>query len=102
MIDLTRLVFGKLTAQWPASLRGRDTYWLCSCMCGTLRVVKGANLINGHSQSCGCQRIHSITKHGHTRRGMRTPEYISWLCMTQRCLNPMSSNFISYGGRGII
>lgn len=43
--------------------------------------------------------------HGHTRglagtkRG--SPTYLSWLAMRARCLNPNSSKYPRYGGRGI-
>ena len=31
-------------------------YWLCRCDCGNERLVEGATLQNGLSQSCGCRR----------------------------------------------
>lgn len=39
--------------------------------------------------------------HGHTRRGDKSPEYIAWSGMRQRCLNPRSPNYKYYGARGI-
>lgn len=34
--------------------------------------------------------------------GMKgTPEYVSWKCMIQRCLNPNQKSYHNYGGRGI-
>lgn len=36
--------------------------------------------------------------HGHSRRA---PEYCVWATMLQRCLNPKSSQYERYGGRGI-
>jgi hypothetical protein len=36
-------------------------------------------------------------KHG----GVGTPEYTSWTMMKDRCLNPSSSNYPRWGGRGI-
>lgn len=41
------------------------------------------------------------TKHGNTPRGARTPEYISWSSMCQRCNNPKHRHYKDYGGRGI-
>lgn len=39
--------------------------------------------------------------HGHRHRGKRTPEYIAWDHMMQRCYNPNAANYKDYGGRGI-
>ena len=39
--------------------------------------------------------------HGENRRGKRTPEYISWTNLVQRCTNPKNVSFNNYGGRGI-
>jgi hypothetical protein len=30
------------------------TRWLCQCDCGNQKVVSGASLMKGHTQSCGC------------------------------------------------
>jgi hypothetical protein len=40
-------------------------------------------------------------KHGHARRGKRTPTFVAWLKMRGRCSNPHVQNFHRYGGRGI-
>lgn len=41
-------------------------------------------------------------KHGDTRSdGYRTAEYITWVGMNQRCVNPSASGYDRYGGRGI-
>lgn len=37
----------------------------------------------------------------HGRSNKKGNEYISWLCMKQRCLNPKDPRFKDYGGRGI-
>jgi hypothetical protein len=31
----------------------------------------------------------------------RTPEYVAWISMKQRCYNPNRNNYKDYGGRGI-
>lgn len=58
-IDLTGQVFGKLTvikrAEDYISPKGQhSTQWLCECDCGNELIVRGGNLTNGHTQSCGC------------------------------------------------
>lgn len=39
--------------------------------------------------------------HGHTIGDRFSPEYISWVAMTQRCNYPKHVKFYRYGGRGI-
>lgn len=91
-----------LTPQWPVGLKSRDQIWLCLCSCGNLTITRLANIKNGHAKSCGCLRLRSITKHGHSKRGSgRTSEYITWCCMIQRCTDPQSDNWHLYGGRGV-
>src|ERR1035437_3400711 len=40
-------------------------------------------------------------RHGHTSNNTKSPEYQSWANMKDRCLNPNSTAFYCYGGRGI-
>ena len=51
--DITNQSFGKLTAL-SYETRADGVYWLCQCECGNQSWVKGNNLKNGHTQSCGC------------------------------------------------
>lgn len=39
-------------------------------------------------------------KHGHAI-GRRSPEYLSWRAMVQRCCDKNSNSFPNYGGRGV-
>jgi hypothetical protein len=39
--------------------------------------------------------------HGDSRNGTRTPEYMAWQSMNNRCRNPAHPNFKYYGKRGI-
>ncbi len=41
------------------------------------------------------------TIHGFARRGHKSPEYLIWISMHQRCENPKNKQFHRYGGRGI-
>jgi hypothetical protein len=43
-----------------------------------------------------------VGKHGHTRRGKTSPEYMAWANMKDRCLNPNHREFHLWRGRGII
>ena len=109
--DLTGKRFGRLTARWPAGLRGRRVYWLASCQCGILIVVRGTHLTQGQARSCGCllretarnliATKHPRLRHGHAKKGRVTREFRTWDAMRQRCLNPNDQKYKDYGGRGI-
>lgn len=46
--------FGKLTVlERAGSDKQRCALWRCWCDCGNVTIVRGANLRNGHTQSCG-------------------------------------------------
>lgn len=40
-------------------------------------------------------------RHGHNRKGLRSPTYHTWNGMIQRCTNPRHIRYPDYGGRGI-
>jgi hypothetical protein len=50
--DITGMSFGRWSVVGPGSYR----YWLCRCVCGTLKAVRKGSLVNGSSRSCGCGR----------------------------------------------
>jgi hypothetical protein len=87
---------------------GRQPYWQCLCKCGISVCVRQANLLNGHTQSCGCYRtertIETLVRHGESKRiGMpSSPEWRAWVAMRSRCTKPSSRYYKHYGGRGII
>ena len=101
-IDLKGLKFGRLDV---ISEAGRDAAgnmaWLCRCSCGNEKVMSSNNIRSGASMSCGCFRLEQLRKKV-TRHGMRhTKIYNIWLCMIQRCTNPLNTGYDNYGGRGI-
>ncbi len=81
--------------------------WLCECLCGVQRPVRGADLTYGKSTSCGCKKLEIVLernfKHGHGCRqtSSRPPSYSVWKGIRKRCLNPNHKNYADYGGRGI-
>lgn len=89
--------YGDLTVTAFSHVAGQ-AYWLCECKCGGVAIVGGADLRRGHTKSCGCSRGET---HGHNQCNKRSPEYISWAMMTQRCRNPHNPDYHRYGGRGI-
>ena len=46
--------------------------------------------------------IEANTIHGDSIVGRRTPEYIAWGSIVQRCTNPKNPAYARYGGRGIL
>lgn len=78
----------------------------CRCECGQSVRAGRKNVLNGNTKSCGCLRrdrtIERSTKHGGARRGeLRSPEYLVWQGMLERCSYPKHASFRNYGGRGI-
>lgn len=59
--DLAGQVFGRLTVQaidrHVKNNLGSRTFWRCLCSCGESTVVRGDNLTDGSSQSCGCLNV---------------------------------------------
>ena len=78
---------------------------ICKCDCGNTTKVSPTNLKTYNTKSCGCfNKVltkERNTTHNHSARGKRTPEYISWANMIQRCINPNNHKYPDYGGRGI-
>ncbi len=57
IIDLTGQRFGRLTViRRGSSVRPGQTCWWCGCDCGEVALVRGRNLRNGDTKSCGCLR----------------------------------------------
>lgn len=54
--DLTGRVFGLWTVLGLTSNTGvgRGRYWKCQCACGVVMSIRGRNLVEGGSSSCGC------------------------------------------------
>lgn len=99
--DLTGQSFCKWTVIGFSCKKGKRSFWVCRCECGTERAVDAHSLRSGASKNCGCQRIETLkgmnTVHG---LGM-TPEYHCWCNMIRRCCNKACKSFQDYGGRGI-
>jgi len=97
-MDLT----GKIFDRWTVIGRvDNDKYgttmWKCFCTCGEHGIVRGAELKNGTSTSCGCFNREIITKHGmHKSR-----PYKIWQGLKTKCTNSKQPNHERYGNRGI-
>ncbi len=98
--DLTGLSFDRLTVLNLSGYLGVVIAYDCLCRCGIKVRIRGTNLTNGHTKSCGCAQQESRCaprKHG----GSGTPEHRIWKDMRRRCRNPKNKRFKDYGGRGI-
>ena len=100
--DLTGERFGRLVVLWrgenivEASGATRSA-WFCVCDCGETKAVSQHSLSRGLTRSCGCLMREKTPKHGMSR----TPVYVQWSAMWQRCSNPRNTRYADYGGRGI-
>jgi hypothetical protein len=71
------------------------------CICGREKEVFNMNLTQRKSKSCGLDhKIHIDYNRATDKRG-RTPEFLSWSAMMQRCYRPNSVRYHSYGAKGI-
>lgn len=96
--DLTGQQFGRLTAVERLPPHGKNSalMWACKCECGGSAIVRGTDLTNGHTMSCGCYRkMIRAVPNGQLRL------HRIWANMKQRCTNPKSKDFRYYGERGI-
>lgn len=107
-VDLTGKQFKGLLVIRETSRRGRNggIYWLCECACGNTVEVRTDALTCEGRHSCGCYRKSEAFKENKSEAAKthglyRTPAYISWLNMKQRCDRPAHHNYKYYGGRGI-
>jgi len=82
---------------------GSRSFYLCSCECGTEKIIRRDHLTSGATKSCGCLEKENLDKimfkktHGQTK----TKLYYVWNTMRMRCRNKGVENYRNYGGRGI-
>lgn len=103
IMDLTGQKFGLLSVVDRAENdKFGKTQWLCCCDCGSRKVIAGASLKRGLTNSCGCIRK-QVMKKRQTKHGFSKKErlYGIWLGIKSRCLNKNEPAYKGYGGRGI-
>jgi len=113
VIDITGQRFGRLVVIKKCEKINNRTGWECICDCGSIKKVQTNHLKQAQIKSCGCldaekareraiKRNIKNTVHGHCKSTKeRTPTYLTWFNMRQRCNNEKSINYIYYGKRGI-
>ncbi len=105
--DLTGRTFGRLSVLHVDTSRPRkpDVPYVVRCECGTIKSIRGVDLVTGNTKSCGCIRREVAaerarkrnTTHGMSRRRL----YHTWNNMVRRCSDPRRPDYPRYGGRGI-
>lgn len=98
--DLTGQKFSRLLVLYQDNAQGR-TKWVCMCDCKEKTSVTASNLKAGITKSCGCLRKETIGSLNLTHGMSRTPEFLVWVAMKQRCAYKKDKFFHLYGGRGI-
>ena len=112
ILNLAGKVFGRLTAIEPCGTKFGGKLWRCICECGNEKITSSSYLVHGNTKSCGCLvadnnktlRLGKPAKnrtHGASKAGERTPEYVCWLSMRQRCSDENHISFKNYGAKGI-
>lgn len=94
--------FGRLVVNdGPLKRDGRQgAFWGCVCDCGgsPKAPIGTPQLLSGVTKSCGCLKVERI-KSSNTTHGMtKSPEYIAWRLMWQRCTNPSHKSYEAYKG----
>ena len=112
-IDATNQRFGRLVALRRAPSRGKRTFWLFRCDCGSEKEAAFAHVKAGRIRSCGClltEILHSAEHRAHcaaaarkprTHGKSRTPVHAVWKAMVQRCCNPKAHDYRFYGALGV-
>lgn len=96
--DLTGQRFGKLIVVERAENDSQgNAQWLCKCDCGNKKVIRGYQLTNNKTKSCGCLVGHN----NETHKKSRTRMFNIWINMIQRCNNPKNSCYKYYGNKNI-
>lgn len=94
---LVKTVYVRMPAEGSKKKYGRKRFVL-ECFCGREFDSDAANVMNGHTKSCGCiyKTVTGLPKEKH---GMSdTPTWSSWKSMIQRCANPTEREKLYYEG----
>lgn len=95
-----RLTVIKLTRKSTSRGKSRAAAF-CKCDCGKIVSVLAFSLTGGRTRSCGCLQREASRLSGLTHGHSNTRVFRCWLAMKTRCLNPNSTSYYHYGGRGI-
>lgn len=76
-------------------------YFKCVCDCGVQKIIRGVDIMNNLTKSCGCLNKEQIKLNSRTHGMEGTKTYWTWQRMKGRCLRKYSIGYHNYGGRGI-
>ena len=104
-LNLIGTSFGRLIVITEGEKRKNHRYWVCQCICGTVKEFGQTNLRAGKSTSCGCwaKELAGLTykskfeKHGEHK----TRLYRIHKGMVSRCTKTWDNNYPRYGAKGI-
>jgi hypothetical protein len=102
--DETGNRYGRLTViSFAGVSHDRKAMWECQCDCGKKTIVRGKDLRNGRTTSCGCLVIENLTvkKIAKTHGLCDCRLHRIWTNIKTRCYNQNSPDYKYYGGRGI-
>lgn len=76
---------------------------LCKCDCGTEKIVRYDNLVNGISRSCGCymREFNSKNRRKFPQDTVKSRIYTIWNGIKCRCYTKSSMSYKRYGAKGI-
>lgn len=96
--------FGRLTFLGLSHrcAKSRQWFWRVKCDCGAEKVVMGANVRHGKTNSCGCYQKDRASESHKTHGKSGTMLHTIWKNMKQRCYNIKNERYVDYGGRGIV
>lgn len=100
---LTGLKFGQLRVlRRDGQTKQGATRWLVVCTCGVKKTVRGSQLVEGGTVSCGCFKNAQASKRTTTHGMTDTFEFRVWTAMRKRCNYEKHPKYANYGGRGIV
>lgn len=99
--DLTGSIFSRLTVIGYAGKSAGKSNWLCVCVCGNQKVVRGSHLTGGKTRSCQCLEFELLSERSKTHGMSKTRPYRIWRDMINRCHYEAYHERHLYGGRGI-
>lgn len=85
-VSLVGEQFGRLTVvAYEGTDKHQKSTWLCSCVCGSKKIIGGAALRSGKTKSCGCVRVEmmqqkkysaeELRRRSESRKGEKNPQW---------------------------
>lgn len=104
--DLTGMKFNRLTViKRVQNDNTNHSCWLCKCICGKIKIVRGSALRTNKIQSCGCLQKEYFKKNKvniNIKNNIKGKKiYNVFKSMRARCYNKHCENYKHYGERGI-